>query len=226
MKAEQLLVIASARGMRLDLRRPRRDIPWSHRGPPRRRDVVPPTEASAGSEGIPGIISAEGKQTRSAKEAEWGASDLGFACAGMAELHWRTLCWAIGLEEPARAHLKGHLLIMAVELKERDRWLDRVKRGTCAIEVRPGVRCSALRCPDGRYIEDLCELALIEIAEPFIFDADTRRAQFFGVAAHTWQRHLSMPYEELAQRIRSWYASAIGYINSRLAMRENERGAA
>lgn len=225
MKAEQLLVLASARGMRLELARPRRDIPWIHRGPPRRRDVVPATEDSPGHPGIPGVMSGEGRQTRTAKAPEWGATDLGFACAGMPEAQWRTLCWAIALEESARAWLKAQLLIMAVEFKERDRWPDSFKRGACTMELRPGVRCGAQRRCD-RYLEDLCEIALVELAEPVLYEADTRKAALFGVAAHTWQRHLDDRYQELGIRARSWFASAIAYINGRLHEREIERGAA
>lgn len=224
MKAEQLLVLASARGMRLDLARPKRDIPWHHKRPPRRRDARAPTEDSGGDPGIPGVLSAEGRQTSSSRAPAWEPADLGFACAGMPDRSWRTLCWAIGLEEPARAWLKAQLLLIAVELKERQHWPDKFKRGTCPFEVAPGVRCAMQRCTS--YLEDLCELALIELAEPVKFQADTLRAQCFGVAAHAWIRHLRAPYQELVTHTSSWFSSAIGYINRRLTLRDSERGAA
>jgi hypothetical protein len=144
----------------------------------------------------------------------------------MSENSWRTLCWAIGLEDPARAFLKAQLLMIAVELKERGNWPEAFKRGNCSTELRPGVRCGAVRCRHGGYLEDLCELALIEIAEPFVFNADTRRAQFFGVAVHTWERHLKKLYAELAERPKIWFKGAIGHINRRLHEREIQVGAA
>lgn len=226
MKAEHLLVLASARGMPLDLRRPKRDIPFAHRTSPRRRDVVPSSEDQAGSVGIPGVLTAEGRQTQTSRAPEWTPTDLGFAAAEMPDRFWRTLCWAIGLEEQARRWLGSQLMLVAIDARDRGDWAPKVRRGRCATHVGPGIRCGAVRCDHGHYVEDLCELALIEIAWPHKFTADTERAEYFGVAPHTWSRQLSRPHAELMQHLHSWWGGAIGYLNHRLSERENERGAA
>ena len=225
MKAEQLLVLASARGINLDLRRPRSDIPLAHRSTPRRRDVIAATEGNVGHPGIPGVLSADGEQSTSSRAPDWTSADLGFAAVGMPDRPWRTLCWAIALEQPARAYLKWQLLEIAVAAKEHDRWPDRVKRTTCAMEVAPGVRCGLLRCQD-HYVEDLCELAVIGIAEPHVLSSEAQRARVFGVAQNTWDRHFAVPYQQLASHLSSWFGGAIGYINSHLEEAENARGAA
>lgn len=225
MKAEQLLILASARGLRLDLRRPKRDIPLVHRAAPRRREVIVATADSGGHPGIPGVFSAEGRQTMSSRAPDWTATDLGFAAGGMPERPWRTLCWAVGLEEQSRAYLKWQLLELALAAKERDHWPPTIKRMTCSMEVAPGVPCGLLRCKD-HYVEDLCQIAVIGIAEPHVLSSEAQRARVFGVAQHTWDRHFSARYHELAGSLSSWFGAAIGYINSRLEERENERGAA
>lgn len=224
MKAENLLVIASSRGMRLELSRPKRDIPYAHKRPPRRRDVVPATPDKPGNPGIPGVLTGEGRQTRTSKEPEWLPSDLGFACSGMPDRQWRVLCWAVALEESSRAWLKGELLMTAVEIKDREGWPDEIKRGSCPLEIAPGVRCGAQRTR--RYLEDLVELALIEVAEPHRFDFETVRARWFGVQQHTWDRHVSAHYQAIARRPKAWFKRAIRYINWRLESREFQVGAA
>lgn len=205
MKPEQLLVLASARGIRLDLGRPRREIPLEHRTPPRRRDV----DADCGGRGIPGVRSAQGKQDRVARAPEWTATDLGFAAAGMPEPMWRALCWAIALEEPSRIYLKRELLAIALRAKERDAWPERAPRGDCSV-------CGMIRCRH-RYVEDLCILALMEAAQPAEFASDVRRASFFGVAEHTWRRHFLGIYASVHEPMQSWYRGALGYLRRRLA---------
>ena len=208
MKAEQLLILASVRGIDLGLSRPKREIPLEHRGPPRRRKEHPDDP------GIPGVLSAQGRQTRSAREREWSARDLAIAAQGMPDTPWRALCWVVGQEEPSRVYLKGQLLIHAVERKERERWPDTMKRGDC-----PNCRCNRSQ----NYVEDLCTLAVAEMARGM---TELERGQFFGLADHNWRRHVLRMYQPLYVIAHGWYQDGIRYLQSRLNLRENSTEAA
>ena len=209
MKAEQLLILASARGIDLGLSRPKRDIPPEHRGPPRRRKEHPDDP------GIPGVLTAEGKQTRTSRAPEWSARELAMAAQGMPDTSWRALCWVVGQEEQSRMHLKYTLLQLAVERKERESWPDRMKRGDCQ-------DCGCLRSTS--YVEDLCTLAVAEMATQGM--TEIARAQFFGLAEHNWRRHVMRLYQPLYQHAQGWYQDGIRYLQSRLNVRENSTEAA
>lgn len=215
MKAEQLLLLASVRGIDLGLSRPKRDIPLAHRGAPRRRGVVPKTDDHAGDPGIPGILSAEGKQTRTSKQPEWSTRDLAMAAQGMPEVSWRALCWVVGLEEPSRMYLKNELFGIAVETKSREAWPDSIKRGDCG-------NCGCLRST--HYVEDLCTLAVSELAKPC--ESEVARAQFFGLAEHNWRRYVQRLYQPLYMEANGWYLDGIRYLQRKLSMRENSTEAA
>lgn len=209
MKAEQLLILASARGIDLQLSRPKRDIPLAHRGAPRRRREYP------GGPTIPGVLTAEGKQTRTSRPAEWSARDLAMAAQGMPDISWRALCWVVGQEEPSRVYLKNELFNIAVERKEREAWPASMKRGDCR-------NCGCLRST--HYVEDLCALAVAEMARQGM--AESERATFFGLAEHNWRRHVMTLYYPLYQRGQGWYQDGIRYLQSKLSMRENSTEAA
>lgn len=215
MKAEQLLILASARGIDLQLSRPRRDIPPEHKGAPRRRDVIARTDEHPGDPGIPGILSAQGRQTHSSRPAEWSARDLAMAAQGMPDVSWRALCWVVGLEEQSRTYLKNELFRLAVDKKERESWPESMKRGDCR-------NCGCLRST--RYVEDLCTLAVTEMANQGM--SEVARAQFFGLAEHNWRRHVMKIYHSLYAPAHAWYHDGIRYLQSRLNMREKSSEAA
>ena len=213
MKAEQLLMLAGVRGIDLGLSRPKRDIPLEHRGAARRRDARPKGTNGAddpGDAGIPGILSAEGKQTRTSKAPEWSARDLAIAAQGMPSVSWRALCWVVGDEEPSRVYLKNELLMFAVEKKEREAWPASIKRGDCR-------NCGCLRST--HYVEDLCNLAVREMA--FSQMTEIGRAQFFGLAEHNWRRNVQKLYHPLWAHANGWYQDGIRYLQRRLNEREN-----
>jgi hypothetical protein len=218
LKAEQLLILASVRGIDLGLSRPKRDIPLAHKGPPKRRDVRAPKtlgEDDPGDPGIPGVLSAEGKQTRTSRQPEWTARDLGIAAQGMPDISWRALCWVVGGEEQSRIYLKAELLRVALERKQRESWPSNIKRGDCR-------NCGCVRST--QYVEDLCTLAVSEMAQ--LGMSEVGRAQFFGLAEHNWRRHVMKLYQPLYAHAQSWYQDGIRYLQSRLSAREKSPEAA
>jgi hypothetical protein len=211
MKAEQLLVLAGIRGIDLGLCRPKRDIPLAHKGAPRRRREHPEGPS------IPGILSAEGKHTRTAREAEWSTRDLAMAAQGMPDVSWRALCWVVGQEEPSRGYLKNELFQLAVDRKERESWPASIKRGDCR-------NCGCLRST--HYVEDLCTLAVTEMANTDIYGNEVARARFFGLAEHNWRRYVMRLYQPLYIQAAGWYLDGIRYLQRRLNERENSTEAA
>lgn len=203
MKPEQLFVLASARGINLDL------------GRPPKKAVRRLGKGRGGSIREDGADTVTGRQTRSARAPEWSATDLGHAAAGMPERQWRTLCWFIGQEEPARAFLKYELITFALAERDAHGWPKSVKRGSCPAELRNGLRCSIQRCGD-RYLEDLVELALIDVGEPHYFPSEAARARFFGISEPAWSRQFSRIYQPLLDQLRAWYRSGMGYLKRKL----------
>lgn len=214
MKAEQLLILAGVRGIDLGLKRPKRDIPLEHRRAPRRRDRQY-EDGKLVDAGIPGVLSAEGKQTFTARAAEWSTRELAMAAQGMPDVSWRALCWVVGLEEQSRMFLKSALFMAAVEHKERGGWPESIKRGDCK-------NCGCLRSTN--YVEDLCTLAVTEMAKPC--ESEVARAQFFGLAEHNWRRHVQRLYQPLYMQAHGWYQDGLKYIQRRLNERENSSEAA
>lgn len=209
MKPEQLLVLASARGLRIDLGRPSRDVPFEHRRPPKRRyrGEKGPTDP-----GIPGVYTATGKQDRSHVRAQWSGADLSHAAAGMPDRFWRTLCWAIALEEQSRIWLKHELLQLALDKREQEGgWPRRFERADC-------MKCGMLRSE--KYVEDMCVLALWEVAHPDDFSTEAARARFFGLADHAWRRHASGIYKTISAPVANWYENGLDYLRRRLRDRE------
>lgn len=195
MKAEQLLLMATARGINLDLGRPKRDAP----------SMVTRTN---------GELTARGTPTRSARPPEWSPREIGMAAQGMPDVSWRALCWVIGDEPRSRVYLKGALESYAADLSERECWPDRMPRGYCG-------DCGCAR-DAMRYVEDMCALAVIEIAKPSLYSSEARRAEFFAVQEHTWTRHLSRRYQPLFERANGWYSEGVRYIQRRLNESQRE----
>src|SRR3990167_3198749 len=161
MKPEVLLVVANARGIRIDYGRTR-PIPLEHRRGPKRRP-----------DGTPGVLSAQGTQDRPSTPASVDGRDFAWACAGMDEDCYRTLCWSIAGEDAARIYLRDKLFNIAYDIARSEQWPNSFRRGEC--------RCGMARACD-RYVEDLVIMALTEIANPHDFTSETERAVFFGIA--------------------------------------------
>lgn len=213
MKAEQLLVLAGVRGIDLGLSRPKRDIPLAHKGAPRRRVIG--QDEKGRDVTIPGVLTAEGRQTRTSKAPEWSARDLAIAAQGMPDVSWRALCWVVGQEEPSKVYLKNALFVIAVERKEREAWPVSMRRGDCR-------NCGCLRST--HYVEDLCTLAVTEMANTEM--TQVSRAQFFGLAEHNWRRNVERLYHPLYQHAQGWYQDGIRYLQTKLNARENSSEAA
>lgn len=207
MKAEHLLLLATARGINLELRRPKRDL--EHQGAPRRRVVGEDDNGNVIT--IPGVVSARGNQDRSTRLPEWSGRELGLATQGMPDIQWRALCWVIGAEEQSRMYLKGELLNRALETKEHEVWPDTFRRGNCDF-------CGCNRSV--KYVEDLCVLALTELAHPNLYGTESDRANFFSINDHNWRRHVSRIYQSIYAPAHSWYADGIRYIQRRLNQRD------
>lgn len=193
MKPEQLLVLASARGISLDLGRPR-DIPLAHR-----------RRAKDGETAL-------GRQTPGRGPRAWTPSDLGLAAAGMPPELWNALCWSIGLDEQSRTYLKNKLFDYAVYLKHRESWPKQVSRGFCAA-------CGMLRAE--KYVEDLCVMAVTEMAHPQLYGTEIVRAQMFGMTERSWGRQLSKPYQAVYGRIQNWYLGGLAHLREKLREHEN-----
>lgn len=207
MKPEDLLVLASARGIRLDLGE-RRDLSMAHMGSPKRRDVRPKTADDPGDPGIPGVFGALGKQDRPTKEPVWSGKDLALAAAGMPEVYWRALCWCIAVEPVARAYLNIRLMDIAVDLRQREQWPATFRRGQC--------EQTGLARDQRDYLQDLCTLALREAADPQVYGNELARATWFGLSESHWRRAIARGYQGIYRHLDGWYVSALGYLKYRL----------
>lgn len=202
MNVERLLVMATARGISIDLGRPKsRDIPIEHRSRPRPRK-------EEGSKPIPGVLSAEGRQSRVGDRPFWSSTDLGHAAVGMDKVCWHSLCWCIGLEEVSRVFLKRELMAIADKRAKSEQWPKTIRRGECPV--------SGFSLSEDRYIEDLCTLALFEGAHPNMVRLESYRARYFGVSERNWGRVLTRHYQGLHSALMSWYGRAEGHLKAAL----------
>jgi hypothetical protein len=217
-RIEQAIAKANAQGMQLELGKPQ---PWyedyePHTSRPRRREVVRhlegPDKGKLKHPGIPGVLSGEGRQTRSMVARGGKHEELGFAEAGLDQLPLAALCWCLNGEQPSRAILKHQLLLLALELRERDHWPKQVRRADCP--VTGFVRC------DHRYMQDLCTLALREGKDPWTYSTETNRARFFGISDKHWRRSgIANGYGTLMSQLASWFEQGISDLGRRVVAR-------
>jgi hypothetical protein len=207
---EELITRAAARGVRLDLGKPIREFEdydyAANRTAPRVRDVVTDDKGKVTSF-IPGVTSAEGRQTRSQQSPRWTAQDYGHAAAGMDDLQWAAIRWCLGQDPDARTRLKSSLILIASHLKEVERWPSSFRRGECA--------CGSVRDPK-RYILDLCTLALLEGADPQRFGSHGARAHWFGLSESHWRHAIARGYHGLYAHLEGWYNGALQHLRSSL----------
>ncbi len=210
---EHLIVLADARGMRIDLGRPKQQqVPFAHRHPPRRRAVG---EKGPTDLGIPGVLSAEGRQSDVRRQARWTASDLAHAAAAMPKDYWAALRWCLAEDQKARHRLKVRLLEHALELKEEHGWPEEVKRGECG-------KCG-LMLSRRKYAQDLVAMALMEGACPRAFQSERDRARWFSLSETHWRRMMMVPYHLVFGELANWYICAWTYIARRLWKRHEDR---
>ncbi len=208
-RLEIAIANANARGLRIDLGKPIREYEnyAPHDGQPRRRVVGKDLEGKLVT--IPGVLSAEGRQTRSRRPLGWTHEQLGFAASGMDPLQQSTVLWCLDRDERSKSYVRYELMKLALELKEFARWPTRIRRAECEIT---GLQ----RCRD-RYVEDLCTLALREGADPPTYASEAARAEWFGVHESHWRRTgIAAGYSVLSQRVTIWFDDGIRYLKSRL----------
>lgn len=218
-RLEIAIANANARGLRIDLGKPIKEYEdyQEHREPPRRRVVG--TDGQGRAITIPGVLSAEGRQTRSRRPLGWTHEQLGFAASGMDPLHQSTVLWCLDRDERSKMYVKSELLKLALELKEQARWPARIRRAECAIT---GLQ----RCRD-RYVEDLCTLAMRQGADPPTYASEAARAEWFGLHESNWRRiGLAAGYSVLSQRVTIWFDDGIRYLKSRLRERSSDSAGA
>jgi len=209
-RLELAIANANARGMRLELGRPIREYAdyEPHLSAPRRRDVRPSVGDDAGDPGIPGVITADGKQPPATSRG-WTHEQLGFAASGMQPTYFKAVVWCLDMDAEARVYLKYELLQIAVQLKEQEHWPKQFRRFDC--EATGLMRCRH------RYVEDLCTLALREGAEPRIYGTEEARAKWFGISDRHWRRcGIADGYQSLHNELAAWYASGLRYLKDRL----------
>ncbi|MEO8466266.1 MAG: hypothetical protein ABI640_13060 [Gammaproteobacteria bacterium] len=210
-RLEMAITKAAARGIRIDLGRP---IPEyenyePHVDPPRRRDVRRGAGGELLNAGIPGILSAGGRETRSGGALGRKHEEFGFAAAGMDPLQLSAILWCLGMDDRCRTYVRAELFKVAVELKEREHWPPRIRRAEC--ELTGLQRCQ------NRYVEDLCTLALREGADPHLYGSEGNRALWFGLSERHWRRSgLANGYQGLYGYLSGWYHGGLEYLKQRL----------
>jgi len=203
-RLEQAIARASARGIPLVIGKPspayRNYKP--HTDPPRRRDVVPATDDDLGNPGIPGVLTAEGRQTRSRVVRGFTHEELGFAAARIHPLELATVLWCLNADEFSRPTVKAQLLILAVELRETMCWPREIRRADCEI--------TGLARERRHYCKDLCTLALKEGADPHVFGSEDARARFFGLSDKHWRRlGLANGYAMMIAHLTRWFDDGV-----------------
>lgn len=213
-RLEQAIAKANARGISLDVGRP---IPeyenyQPHTAPPRRRDVVRDYQGTLKSAGIPGVLGAEGRQTRSRVSRGFTHEELAFAASTMEQPQLAAVLWCLNLDEPSRVLLKWELMKFALELREIENWPRQFRRADC--ELTGLMRCGH------RYVQDLCTLALKEGVDPHGFGTEVARAKYFGLSEKHWRRSgIARGYSAISARLTYWYDAGIGGLRQRLAGR-------
>jgi hypothetical protein len=217
MDIQTLISIASARGIDLDLGKPRDgyEIPAAHLSGPRRRAVEPPNGTSGDQKPItiPGVYSALGRQSAARHIPRWTKSDLGFAMSGASTAATHAFYWCINEDERAGGYLRWRLFEFALELKERQRWPEKLKRARCA-------GCLALRCSH-RYVEDVVSLAMIEGAYPGAFGSLAVRAEWFGLSETHFRRAIGPGYAGVYGKLDNWWRLALSNLKRRLRTDES-----
>lgn len=212
-RLELALARATARGIDLNIGKP---IPEyanyeEHRNPPARRDVVY-EDGKLKDYGIPGVLSAEGRQTRTSVSPAATRQELAYAGAQMNPLELAAVLWCLNEDHTVRGHIKHELLIYAVEQKELHHWPLKVRRADC--EVTGLVRCKY------EYVQDLCELAVREGAAPLTFATEASRALYFGVSERHWRRSfLAAGYQSISSALTNWYRNGLADLGRRLVAR-------
>lgn len=215
-RLELALARANALGIDLNLGKP---IPAyenydyeSHRGAPPRRDVLYREDGTLKDRGIPGVRSAEGRQTRTAVNRTITRQELAYAGAQMDQLELAAVLWCLNEDGTVRARLKHELLIFAVELKEKERWPKKISRVDCELT-------GLVRCPY-HYVMDLVTLALREGAAPATFATEAARALYFGVSDRHWRRSfLAAGYHAISGKLTNWFRNGLADLGRRLVAR-------
>lgn len=213
-RLEQAFANASARGIRIDFGRPIKEYVnydyRAHRMPPPVRDRVVDEEGKLKDPGIPGVFSAEGRQTRAgARPGAKRHEELAYAAAGMDPLPLAAVLWCLGLDDRSRSYLRAELLKLALYLKETQRWPPKLRRAECE---KTGLQ----RCQN-RYVVDLVTLALREGADPDVYKTEAARALWFGIAERHWRRSgIAQGYDAVFGELVAWYTNGIGYLLARL----------
>lgn len=213
-RLELALARATARGVDLNLGKPIEEYQdyEEHRGPPRRRDVKRDEGGRLTDVGIPGVLSAEGRQTRVSVSPAPTRQELAFAGAQMDPLELAAVLWCLNEDGTVRGHLKYELVKYALELKDVRGWPKHFRRADCEIT-------GLVRCPY-HYTLDLCTLALREGAEPITFATEASRALFFGVSEKHWRRSvLAGGYASISAKLTNWFRNGLADLGRRLVAR-------
>ena len=213
-RLEQAIAKASARGISLDVGRPipeYQDYDYqAHTGAPPRRDRVY-EDGKLKHPGIPGVLSGEGRQTRSRVGRGFTHEQLAFAASTLDPLQLAAVLWCLNLDQPSRVLLKYELLQFALELRERERWPLELRRADCALT-------GFTRSP--RYVQDLCTIALTEGAEPHTLGTEAARAKYFGLSEKHWRRSgIARGYNAISARLKYWFDEGIDDLRRRLVAR-------
>lgn len=169
--------------------------------------------AMFGAGDLPSIRSAIGRDHRrvSTTARHEAAAD---ALSNMPKRSWQALQTAIGADMGARDAVIARLMKEAWRSQQRDPfWPANLNRRPC--------RCR--RAASANYTEDLVQLAVLQLEDPFRFATHDARANWFGLSNAHWRRAAQAPYELLSGRVWHWYHAGIGHIERRLARRRRER---
>jgi hypothetical protein len=116
--------------------------------------------------------------------------------------------WCINEDERSGNYCRFKLLELALDLRDRDAWPRKLRRGRCS-------GCMALRCSH-HYVEDLVSLALLEGAWPGRVTSDEVRAEWFGLSETHFRRAVGEGYANVYGALENWLRNAMANLRRRL----------
>ena len=201
MRAEDLLVIMTARGVDLEhtarlsgdpARRPRK------LGGRRNRFGEERLEEGPGAQ--------HGTATASTERPTWTLAEIGMASKGVPDVSFKAACFAFAGDHSEYWYLYGQLVSAVMTLRDREHWPWK------------------LQTPNGGrfYLQELAELVLTEDREPHYFRLVPQLyAWCLNIPEPLWDRSVSRRFQAVRYVWMTWLDEAIRIIGPRLRDRED-----
>ena len=195
MKAEQLFVKASARG--IDLKQLAVEATnFYGAGSPRRKTLMERLS------GLPVKETATGKQSRVTRRGYYSHAELGLALAGLEGAPYLAARYSFILDGAAFPALYRKLRSAAAKMADEESW-------EYTVEGRGGQNIF--------YQDELTSMVLdVDWLKPFFVHAPGLYAVYLDVAEDVWQAKLLRKYLEILARYESWLSAARCFVDRKL----------